>query len=274
MREMIVAGGFSALVMIPFLVFVAAGWPGAENSCVTDTDGGRIANSCYCEAFNRADIGSPGVRQPFNTWSNLYSLATGGILALIVFLHRKKGLPPSSNRMSSTDFYPLLYIAVVIFLGLGSMWFHASLTEWGGIVDNASMYTFTNFIIFYTLVRMTDVDWLFYIGYPVATVLLIVTAALGADSLVVVLFSIGAYAILQALIVLFMPKVRNAPGPWLYFWLPAVGSIGLATLAWVLSQTGGAWCLQTHAFQFHGLWHWLAGATAILLYFFWRAAPR
>ena len=117
-------------------------------------------------------------------------------------------------------------------------------------------------------------DWLFYIGYPVATVLLIVTAALGADSLIVVLFSVGAYAILQTIIVLFMPKVRNAAGPWLYFWLPAVGSIGLATLAWVLSQTGGPWCLPTHAFQFHGLWHWLAGATAILLYFFWRAAPR
>ena len=64
------------------------------------------------------------------------------------------------------------------------------------------------------------------------------------------------------------------------FYFPGCGSerlfsdIGLATLAWVLSQTGGAWCLQTHAFQFHGLWHWLAGAAAILLYFFWRAAPR
>ena len=274
MKEAIVAGGFSALVLIPFLIFVAAGWPGKENSCVTDTDGGRIANSCYCEAFQRADIGKPGVRQPFNTWSNLYALATGGILALVVYMNRSKGQPSSSNRMRSTDFYPLFYIAVVIFLGLGSMWFHASLTHWGGVVDNASMYTFTNFIIFYTIVRITDVDLLFYIGYPVATALLIFTAARGADSLIVVLFSVGAYALLQAIIVLFMPKVRNSLGPWMYFWLPALISICFATLAWVLSQTGGPWCLETHAFQFHGLWHWLAGATAILMYFFWRAAPR
>mgnify|MGYP000258271176 CR=1 FL=1 len=93
--------------------------------------------------------------------------------------------------------------------------------------------------------RMTDVDWLFYIGYPVATVLLIITAALGADSLIVVLFSVGAYAILQLLIVLFMPKVRNTVGPWLYFWLPALVSIGLATLAMLpLCRSRGPYTLK------------------------------
>jgi hypothetical protein len=274
MRELSVAGGFSALILVPFLIFVFAGWPGEPNACVTDTDGGRISDSCYCEMFTAADIGRPGVRQPFNTWSNLYALVTGGILALIVYLNRKKGSAPTANRIRSTSFYPLLYITVVIFLGLGSMWFHASLTHWGGVFDNASMYTFTNFIIFYTLVRITNVDLLFYIGYPIATALLIFLAALGADSFIVVLFSIGAYAILQGIIWVFMPSVRNKLGPCLYFWVPALASIGLATLAWTLSQTGGPWCLDTHGFQFHGLWHWLAGGTALLLYFFWRSAPR
>lgn len=273
MRELSVAVGFSLLVLIPFLVFVAIGWPGQKSDCVTETNGGKGANTCYCEQFQATDIGKPGVRQPFNTWSNLYSLLTGGVLAFLIYWNRKDGLPAGSNRMRSTHFYPLLYIAVVIFLGLGSMWFHGSLTQWGGVFDNASMYTFTNFIIFYTIVRLTNIDLMFYIGYPVATVALIVLAALGADSLIVVIFSVVAYAILEGL-TFFMPHVRNTKGPWLYFWLPGLGSIALATLAWVLSQTGGPLCLATHAFQFHGLWHWLAGGTAMLLYFFWRAAPR
>jgi Ceramidase len=274
MRELAVAIGFSLFVLVPFLIFVGAGWPGKQSSCVTETDGGKVANTCYCESFRAADIGKPGVRQPFNTWSNLYSLVTGGVLAFVVYWHRRNGLPAGPNRMASTDFYPLVYIAVVIFLGLGSMWFHASLTEWGGVFDNASMYTFTNFIVFYTITRMTDVDLIFYIGYPLSTVLLILTAALGAKSFIVVLFSVGAYAVLEATIAFFMPHVRNTRDAWLYYWLPGVGSILTATVVWTLSQTGGRLCLDTHAFQFHGLWHWLAGATALCLYFFWRAAPR
>jgi hypothetical protein len=274
MRELAVAAGFSTFVLGLFLVFVAAGWPGRENSCVTDTDGGKRANTCYCEPFKRADIGKPGVRQPFNTWSNLYSILTGGALALVVYLNRRNGLPAGSNRMRSTNFYPLLYIPVVIFLGLGSMWFHASLTEWGGVFDNLSMYTFTNFLVFYTIVRLTNVDLLFYIGYPLATVGLTLTAVLGAPSLIVTIISVGAYLVLESIIWLWKPEVRNEWGPFWKFWVPGVASILLSTLFWVLSQTDAPLCFKTHAFQFHGVWHMGAGASALLLYFFWRNARR
>lgn len=61
--------------------------------------------------------------------------------------------------MRSTSLYPLVYLPVLIFLGLGSMWFHASITQFGGIIDELSMYIFVSFILIYTLVRMTDRDW-------------------------------------------------------------------------------------------------------------------
>ncbi len=274
MRELLVAVGFSALVLIPFLLFVSAGWPGHENSCVTNRAPGQ-ANSCYCEEFDRADIlrHRPGVRQPFNTWSNLYALVTGGIVAWLVYKNRKSGAA-GSNRMISTSLYPLLYIAVVIFLGLGSMWFHASLTQWGGIFDNLSMYTFTGFMIFYTLVRMTNNDKVFYFGYPAATLLLTTLFALGVSSTILVGVAVGVYLIAEAIIWSTMPRVRNDLRSILKFWLTGAAAMGLAVAVWLPSQTGGPLCLDTHMFQFHGLWHILAGVTAVLLYFYWRASPR
>jgi hypothetical protein len=274
MREFTVAATFSAAVLSIFMIFVAAGWPGAQNSCVTDRDGGKRANTCYCEPFVTQDIGKPGVRQPFNTWSNLYALLTGAGLALAVYLYRRGGLPSGSNRMRSTHFYPLLYIPVVIFLGLGSMWFHASLTQWGGVFDNLSMYTFTNFLIFYTIVRLTNVDLLFYIGYPVATAGLTFAAVLGASSLIVCLFSVATYFIFEGIIWLWKPDVRNDWPTFWKFWVPGVASILISTVLWVLSQTDAPLCFKTHLFQFHGVWHMGAGASALFLYCFWRNARR
>jgi hypothetical protein len=56
----------------------------------------------------------------------------------------------------------------------------------------------------------------------------------------------------------------------LLWWL-AVACIGLATFFWVSSQTGRYMCDPHSKFQPHGLlWHPLAGAMALLLYFYWR----
>ena len=53
--------------------------------------------------------------------------------------------------MKSSSYVPDLYIFCVLFLGLGSMWFHASLTQWGGVIDAASMYVFLAFLVFYSI---------------------------------------------------------------------------------------------------------------------------
>jgi len=55
-------------------------------------------------------------------------------------------------------------------------------------------------------------------------------------------------------------------------YIPAIVALGLAMLVWAMSQTGRPWCDPQAAFQLHGLWHWLAGITSVLLYFYWRHA--
>lgn len=272
-REFGVAGGFALAVLLPFLLFVALGWPGDEDPCVTQRTS-EAGNTCYCEEFDRADVGEPGVRQPFNTWSNLYSVITGAILALFVYRNRANGLPSGANRMRCTNFYPLLYIGVVIFLGLGSMWFHASLVHWGGVFDNISMYTFTNFLWIYSLVRASNQDWVFYIGYPGFTILFTVLNALGIPGFYIILAVASAYFALEIIILSAQPHVRSDVLGYLAYYLPAAVSFLIAFIVWQLSNTGGALCDPEAGFQWHGVWHWLAGATAVLLYFYWRDARR
>ncbi len=271
MREALVTTSVSVTVLALFFVFVALGWPGSADSCVTEHSG-KATNTCYCEAFKLADVGKPGVRQPFNTWSNLYSIGAGAFLAVMVYLNRAHGLPASRNRMRSTNVYPLLYIGIVIFLGLGSMWFHASLVQWGGVVDNLSMYTFAVFLWSYTLVRMTNRDWPFYATYPAAIVLFTVLNALGIPGWAIILVLTFAYFVCEGLIAFTMPYVRSDTFGVGAYYVPALVSFGAACLVWMFSQTGGPLCSASATFQWHAVWHWLAGVTAVLLYFYWRGA--
>jgi hypothetical protein len=50
-RGFVVWGIGIVLLLTTFLIFVLVGWPGVPNSCIFDRP-----NSCYCEAFNQADV--------------------------------------------------------------------------------------------------------------------------------------------------------------------------------------------------------------------------
>lgn len=274
MRESLVAIGFTVLVLVPFFLFVGLGWPDSADidGCVTDTADGDRANSCYCEPFDETEIRKAGVvHQPFNTFSNFYVFIT--VPFLIWRMAKTRNWPSaetSKNLMVSTNRFPLLYLCIVIFLGLGSMWLHAFLVSIGGSFDNLSMYTFSNFLVFFTLLKITKNEWIFWIFYPLSTVLFVVA---GIDSFAVILVSVTVYAAMQWYIWSDASGLSNNDAAKWYYWLPAGISIAIAIVLWALSQTGGPLCFKTHWFQFHGVWHLLAGVTALLLYFFWRDDP-
>jgi len=285
------------LVLGSFLIFVAAGWPGSVNSCVwgTDTPPQQVPpaphaslqvqrayqlalkkvpadNSCYCEAFSVTDAiaGKPGVRQKVNTWFNLYAILTSLVVAIGVYVARSNG---ASNLIGSRTWVPDAYIFAVLFLGLGSMWFHGAIKEWAGLTDTASMYTFTGFLIFYTLRRLWDVPALFWIGYPLNILLFVILGEVfskafpGAQiSLILILIQVAAYMTFQIWL-----WVANQQAP-TWRWYCGVGCILAATFFWSFSQKPGQFlCTPTSSFQPHGLlWHPLAGGMAVFLYFYWR----
>lgn len=265
-RSLIVWGVGIGVVMLPFLLFVLLGWPGKEDGCVEPA-------LCFCEDFVRGSIGQPGVRQPVNTWFNLYSILTSGLVALMLYRDRRNG-PTGENVMRSDNFIADFYVFAVLFLGLGSMWMHASLVAWAGNIDGLSMYVYAAFLVAYTLRRLVASNVLFWIVYAVLVVLFeLVSIFWTSDnkSLVLILILVLLYLGLEVAVCITQRKAFQGRPLTIALWVLAVVSIGLATLFWSLSQTGGAMCWPRSFFQPHGLlWHPLAGVMAVLLYFYWR----
>lgn len=262
--------GIGSAVLLGALLFFAfvTGWPAVPDSC--------IGGNCYCEYFDLADVqtGARGIRQPTNTWSNLYALITAGIVAFV--LSRDRGQGASSNVMRSNSPLADAYVFAVLFLGLGSMWFHASISAAVAWMDGLSMYVFAGFLIFYTLDRVLAKygvsqmirTLVFWICWPANSVLLTIVAATGVESLYLIIAQVTAYAILEFFLAGWIGK-HDVPAR--IYWICGAVAMALAVLFWVLSATDGPLCFPHSWFQPHGLlWHTFAGVMATLLYFYWR----
>jgi len=282
-RGWVVWAGGIFLILGLFLVFMAAGWPGGPDSClhvvngVLTPDADGHLDQCYCEAYNFDKVmrNAPGVRQPVNTWFNLYSIATSFIVALFVYLDRVA--KRTDNVIRSDNPIADVYIFAVLFLGLGSMWFHASLTTGLAWMDGFSMYVYAAFLVFYTVRRWWKSDLFFWIAYPATVLAFTITGALWHwqySSLVLIVTLVVAYLALEFTVGGLKHKVLLGTSLTYWLWGLAVASILAATVFWKLSQTGGPMCHPFDFFQPHGLlWHPLAGVMAVLLYFYWRAEP-
>jgi hypothetical protein len=275
-RSFFVWGGGIVLVLGLFLILMATGWPGDPDSCLHLADHAR--NTCYCEAYKVADVlaHAPGVRQKANTWYNLYAIGTSLLVAIYLWCDRRNGI--TGNIMRSRNLIADVYVFAVLFLGLGSMWFHAALTTRVDWMDGFSMYVFVCFLVWYTIFRLFRYPLIFWIGYPIFVLVFTVVGALWKydnASLVLININVGLYLIAETLVCIFVTQnFLLGRAKTIGLWWGGAGSIGLATLFWQLSKTGGVLCDPASPLQPHGLlWHPLAGVTAVLLYFYWREEP-
>ena len=301
-RGWIVYGTSAFLLLLVFFIFVAAGWPGTPDTC-TNIDPktgvqvpqkpGDPANTCYCEDFSVSAVVNhkSGIRQPVNTLFNLYALLTAALVAWQVKKDRVNGDTQNPMRRT-TSWIPDVYIFAVLFLGLGSMWFHASLTQAVSWMDGLSMYIFAGFLAVYAMYRFCSsgtVLWIFprWVLFSVLYPLIIIFYTVIGDKV-----DLGSSAplpisawLIGTLIVLYLgfeianfvvnrPYANWDTGTAVYcgfMWFGGVVAFGLAFLFWAESQTGKPLCNPTSFFQPHGLlWHPLAGVMAVLLFYYWR----
>ena len=272
--------GIGSIVLIGAILFLAfvTGWPATPDSCIA-------GGNCYCEYFDihAAETGERGIRQPVNTWSNLYSLITAAIVAGFLTSDRASGATGAVIRSDSAIADG--YVFAVLFLGLGSMWFHASMSKSVAWMDGFSMFVFAGFLVFYTLDRMlakrsvADLarTLVFWIGWPVVAIVMTIIAATGVDSAILIGILVGIYIVLELLTGLIGQGDFFAG--WLgwrdvkarIFWLCGLGAFVIAFIFWKLSATGAPLCFPHSWFQPHGLiWHTFSGIMAVLLYFYWR----
>src|SRR5207342_2051800 len=107
------------------------GWPGDSDTCTF------AGGNCYCEAFPPGEVVTLA-KQPINTLSALFPVIAGLIILAIADRDRA-ATAPGPNPMATGRFHALAYGGLVVFLGPGSMFFHGSLTHYGGWLDNFSM---------------------------------------------------------------------------------------------------------------------------------------
>lgn len=216
--------------------------------------------ACFCEAPRAA-----GWSQPSNTYSNLgYVLA--GLLTL-GWSGSQPLLPNGANLMRRQRAYALVFGSAIVAIGLGSLFFHGTLTFAGQFTDLLGMYLLSNLLLVYNLARLFRLK-----GGVFATLYAGLTVLFGGLMLIApetrrYTFAIGIACalILEALLYIRQrPKMEPA---WL---LAALAVFGLAYVVWTLDGTG-AWCDPTGWLQGHAVWHLLGAVSAGLAFiYYWR----
>jgi len=103
--------------------------------------------NCFCETIH------PGaIAQPANAWSSFGFVLVG---LLVIRQSGEDVRRRRSNLMTSQRAYPLLFGMTLIMIGLGSAFYHASLTFAGQFFDVMGMYLAAVFILLYNFSRVS-----------------------------------------------------------------------------------------------------------------------
>ncbi len=232
---LLVVGALLALEAAPY---VWDGWLPA--TCWPD---------CSCETLRHA-----GVRAPLNAYTNLaYILAA---------LWMWNALPAETPRR-----YGVVFVGATLALGLGSFFFHASLTFAGQWFDTMGMYLLVSFILLYALVRWPLLD-----GKTFAAAYVILNAILGV--LLIVAPALRRQVFMAELVAAVLLEVaylirRRPPIRWGYL----VAGIAVFFLsdrlrAWDLAPWA---CRPESWLQLHPAYHLVSALALCLIFIYYRS---
>lgn len=240
------------------LVFIlgSGGWPGEDDDCIARQD-------CHCERL-RSGI----IKQPSNTWSNLAFVLVGLVILGARIWDRTKAVDVQ-NPMATVPIYSITFGILLVTVGLGSIFFHASIKRWGSVVDNLAMYLFLTYVILYDLFRLAGWDNVaaFFL------VFILVNIGLGAVRLwkersekYVFRVLFGSLIAVEVLLALNLPIAAGIFRDWTPWLAAELIAFGAAYLIWYLSATGRPLCRPDSWLQGHAVWHIIGAAAVGFLY--------
>jgi dihydroceramidase len=251
-----------------------------------------MPDACFCEA-----IGTGFIRQPIAAWSNLAFVLVG----LLILEDVWRPSSPRSHLLAQRRVYGLVYALAVILIGLGSWFYHTSLTFVGQWFDVMGMYLLGTFMVLYNITRVLSSPQVTHphasrkgIGMPFPQVrghaftvsYVLFNIALGLSLFVVpelrrYLFGVLlVIAIALEVLVRYRSRgfsrfteqepIRLRPRIQTGFFIAALLIYLLAQIIWTLDLNHSV-CDPVGALQGHAVWHVLTALSAGLLYLYYRS---
>lgn len=217
-----------------------------------------VPSGCFCEMAGP----SSSIRQKANTWSSL-----AFIFSSFLILALDRNLRVNRNAMSRANVV-LLSMATLL-IGLGSAFFHASLSLIGQFFDVFGMYLLASFILSYALSRLcgwqNSTAASLYVGLNIALVLLL----LFLPEVRRYLFAFILLAGIVTEVVARRSKKLLISKTW---WNTAFLIFSIGYVIWVLDNFRIV-CNPSSWLQGHAIWH-ILGAVSIVLLFMYFAGER
>ena len=216
-----------------------------------------VSTRCFCELPRNGAL----ILQPANSWSS-YGYAFAGFLMIVMSL----------GGGWKSRFHPqaaAVFGLTAVYVGLGSVLLHATLTLWGQFFDVMGMYLTSGFMLVSAVVRWRQLR--------VKTAVALYLAIIGV--LLLVLYQVPdvrrwlfAVVLLSAIVIeLGLARPRRY-GVNVRYYFAGIATKAAAFLIWNLDQHGTL-CAPESLFQGHAAWH-LLGATSLWLTFLYYRSER
>jgi Ceramidase len=215
---------------------------------------------CFCEA-----IRSGAIAQPADTWSNL-----GFVLVGLLIAHARIGRDLATqydNPMIRDAVYRRLYGYALVLIGLGSAFYHASLTFIGQLMDVSGMYVLITFALLYSLARTHKQSHFRFIATYVGITAVLFAMQTTLPSLRRYVFGLLVIGLLGTETYLRRKALTSIESKWLWW---AAGIMAVAFAIWVLDITKTV-CAPYSIFQGHAVWHLLGAVSSFCLYRYYRS---
>ncbi|MEE9434509.1 MAG: ceramidase domain-containing protein [Sphingorhabdus sp.] len=213
------------------------------------------ATRCFCELPRSGSL----IVQPANSWSSLGFTFAGFLMILNA---RGRGwasaFPPSAAYV---------YGASAIFVGLGSVLLHATLTLWGQFFDVVGMYLVSAFMAVAALTKWQRLPGRTAVVLYLALCVILISLLIGIPEVRRWLFAV----VLVTAIILelgFARPLRRGIRPRLYLYGMATNAV--AFTIWNLDQNGQL-CAPESLFQGHAVWHILGAVALWFSYLYYRS---
>lgn len=210
-----------------------------------------MPDSCFCEA-----IRSEGIRQPANAWS---SLAFVVVAAMVLLRWRRM-------RSAGSAAYALLYAFTLFVVGLGSAYFHATLSFRGQFADVLGMYLIATFALLHSIGQSRVFSGALFFGAYIAANALLAALLYWLPNYRRLIFGLLILAVLFVEVL-----IRRRDGPRSNtrdLWI-AAAVMGLAFAIWILDFTRVV-CAPESWVQGHAVWHVLGAVAAWYLFRYYR----